>query len=50
MFFSSCVPQRQFNETRDRLTAENGQLKRSNTEMEAANAELKSRVGLQAAP
>lgn len=44
VFFSSCVSLKEFNETKDRLTAENEQLQRNKMELEAANAEFKSRV------
>lgn len=44
VFLSSCVSMKEFNDTKNRLTAENEQLKQNKMEQEAATTELRGRV------
>ncbi len=44
VFLSSCVSMKKFNETKDSLTSENGQLKKAKMELEASNTELESKI------
>lgn len=46
VFLSSCVSMKEFNDTKNRLTAENEQLKQNKMELEAATTELRGRVEL----
>jgi len=44
VFLTSCVSMKEFNDTKNRLNAENEQLKQNKMELEAATTELRGRV------